>query len=391
MAILIKKKETKMFDIGQEEIDAITKVFESKQFMRYRGGEGGFTETFEKDLCKMMDVKHALTLTSGTSALIAALAALGIGPGDEVIVPAYTWVATALAPIAVGAVPILAEINESLTIDPEDIRKKITPYTKAIIPVHMKNLPCDMDAIMEIAQEYDLMVVEDACQAMGATYKGKNVGTIGDVGTFSFNQYKTLTCGEGGALVTNISKIYERALIYHDAGAYTRNYAADMKEPFFAGVNYRVSEIQGAILGVQLKRLNGYMDALRERTAIAREILADASDCKLTLHNDPANAIALSITYATREDFEKAKGKDSKDALLSSGGRHIYTNWEPIMKQQVLNEKMNPYKWANREIKYTKDMCPKTLDILSRTIWVGGFDVNTPIDDVKTIVKEYLV
>jgi len=380
-----------MFDIGKEEIEAITKVFENRQFMRYRGGEGGFTETFEKDLCQMMDMKYALTLNSGTSALIAALAALGIGPGDEVIVPAYTWVATALAPIAVGAVPIIAEINESLTIDPEDIRKKITPYTKAIIPVHMRNLPCDMDAIMKIAQEYNLIVVEDACQAMGTTYKGKNVGTIGDVGIFSFNQYKTLSCGEGGAIITNISKVYERALIYHDTGAYSRNYAVDMNEPFFAGVNYRVSEIQGAILGVQLKRLNGYMDALRERTTIAREILTDASDCKLTPHNDPDNAIALSLTYATRENFEKARGKDSKDALLTAGDRHVYTNWEPIMKQQVVNEKMNPYKWANREIKYTADMCPKTLDILSRTVWVGGFSVDTPIEDVEKTVKEYLV
>jgi dTDP-4-amino-4,6-dideoxygalactose transaminase len=380
-----------MFDIGKEEIAAITKVFENRQFMRYRGGEGGFTETFEKDLCQMMDMKYALTVNSGTSALIAALAALGIGPGDEVIVPAYTWVATALAPIAVGAVPIMAEINESLTIDPEDIRKKITPYTKAIIPVHMRNLPCDMTPIMEIAKEYNLLVIEDACQAIGTTYKGKKVGTIGDVGVFSFNQYKTLSCGEGGAVVTNISKVYERALIYHDAGAYTRNYAVDMKEPFFAGVNYRVSEIQGAILGVQLKRLDKYMEALKERTAIAREMLSNVSDCKLTPHNDPLNAIALSLTYATREDFEKARGKDSQDALLTAGDRHVYTNWEPIMKQQVVHEKMNPYKWANRDIKYTADMCPKTLDILSRTVWVDAFDVNTPIDEVKTAIKKHLI
>ncbi|MFA5206883.1 MAG: aminotransferase class I/II-fold pyridoxal phosphate-dependent enzyme, partial [Lentisphaeria bacterium] len=192
-----------MYDIGQAEIEAVIKVITSKQFMRYRGGEGGYTEQFEKALQDKFQVRHALTVNSGTSALIGALAAMGIGPGDEVIVPAYTWVATAMAPLAVGAVPVMADIDESLTIDPEDIGRKITPYTKAIIPVHMINQPCDMDAIMAIAKKHHLLVCEDACQACGVSYKGKRVGTIGHTGALSFNQFKNITCGEGGAVLTN--------------------------------------------------------------------------------------------------------------------------------------------------------------------------------------------
>ncbi|MDD5728456.1 MAG: aminotransferase class I/II-fold pyridoxal phosphate-dependent enzyme, partial [Victivallales bacterium] len=133
-----------MYEIGQNEINAVTEVITNGQFMRYRGGEGGFTETFEKDLCGKFNIKHALTVNSGTSALICALAAMGVGPGDEVIVPAYTWVASALAPLAVGAVPVMADIDGSLTIDPADIERKISPYTRAVIPVHMINLACNM-------------------------------------------------------------------------------------------------------------------------------------------------------------------------------------------------------------------------------------------------------
>jgi len=174
--------------VGAMELITLSRVIASGQLLRYRGGEHGFTTQFEKDLTKKLGVKHALTVNSGTSALVSALAAAGIGPGDEVLVPAYTWVATAIAPLAVGAVPILVDVNESLTIDPEDIKRKITPYTKAIIPVHMLNLVCDMDAITAIAKQHRLQVIEDACQAVGVTYKGRRVGTIGEVGAFSFNQ-----------------------------------------------------------------------------------------------------------------------------------------------------------------------------------------------------------
>ena len=359
-----------MYEIGKAEIDAVAKVIRNKQFMRYRGGEGGFTENFEKALCKKFNTKHALTVNSGTSALICSLAARGVGPGDEVIVPAFTWVASAMAPLAVGSVPIMAEINESLTIAPEDIERKITKYTKAIIPVHMINLVCDMDAIMKIAKKHKLHVCEDACQAVGVSYKGRRLGTIGDTGAYSFNQFKNITCGEGGALVTNIDRTYERALMYHDAGAFTRNYASSVKEPFFPGVNYRVSEIQGAIMGEQLKRLDKILKTLKEKREIIVEFFSKTDKFKVVKHNDENNAIGLAIIFETEKDALAFKEKH-KIGMLIESGRHVYTNWEPLLEKRSFHPKMNPFNWTHRKIEYTKDMCPKTLDILSRSANIG--------------------
>ena len=356
-----------MYAINNEEINAVTKVISNKQFMRYRGGEGGFTETFEKGLCNKFNVEHALTVNSGTSALICALAALGVGPGDEVIVPAYTWVASALAPLAVGAVPVIADINDSLTLDPEDIERQITPYTKAIIPVHMINLPCDMDAIMKIAQKHNLLILEDACQAVGVSYKGRRLGTIGDAGAYSFNMYKNITCGEGGAMVTDDDRTYVRALIYHDAGSFTRSYVDEVDEPFFPGVNYRVSEIQGAILGEQLKRLDGILAELKKRRKIMTEVFVKTEQFQVVEHNSPDDAVGLAISFDSPEEASVFKNKHNLGLLIASG-RHVYTNWEPLLEQRAFHPKMNPFNWAQRNIEYTNDMCLKTLEILSRSI-----------------------
>ncbi len=365
-----------MFKIGEKEIAAVTEVIKSGQFMRYRGGEGGFTETFEQDLCRKFKIKHALTVNSGTSALISSLVAMGIGPSDEVIVPAYTWVASAMAVCAVGAVPILVDIDETLTIAPKDIERKITPYTKAVIPVHMLNVPCDMDCIMEVAEKHNLLVLEDACQAVGITYKGKTLGTIGDMGAFSFNKYKNITCGEGGAVLTNNDKFYERALMYHDTGCYTREHAKDMHEPFFPGVNYRVSEIQGAILGEQFKRLPGIIKNLQERRKIIAEVFAACDKFRIIKNNDESSAASIQIVY----------GEPVAYSLFEEGGRHIYTNWEPLMNQSSFHKDMNPFKWAKREIIYTDDMCKKTLDLLKRVKNIA-IPYNMRLDEVKTYAE----
>lgn len=187
-----------MYEIGQPEIDAVAAVIRSGQLFRYRGGEGGQADACEKRMAEMFDTRHTLMVTSGTGAIICGLVGLGIGPGDEVIVPAYTWLASAGAVLSVGAIPVLADVDETLTLDPADFERRIGPRTKAVIPVHMGGRPSDMDAIMAIAKKHGLRVLEDACQAIGATYKGRPVASIGDAGTLSFNQFKTIACGEGG-------------------------------------------------------------------------------------------------------------------------------------------------------------------------------------------------
>ncbi len=378
-----------MHIVGKEEADALAKVIAGKQFMRYRGGEGGFTEQFEADLREKIGVRHALTVNSGTSAIICGLVGMGVGPGDEVIVPGYTFIATALAVLATGAVPVIAEIDESLTLDPDDVDKKITPHTRAIIPVHMLNLPADLERLGAVADRYGVPIMEDACQAVGVPYRGRCLGAVGRAGAFSFNQFKNITCGEGGAVLTNDDEVYERALLFHDGGAYTRQYASDVTLPFYPGFNFRVCELQGAMLGVQLGRLDGIIRGLQERRKVLAEILSQADDFRLVPHHDEENAAGLCIIFDEREGADRFARAGSRNSLLETG-RHVYTNWKPIMEQNLAHPRMNPYAWAKREIRYTDDMCPDTLDILGRAFRIG-FDFNAPIDEVRRMGEELLV
>jgi dTDP-4-amino-4,6-dideoxygalactose transaminase len=272
--------------------------------------------------------------------------------------------------LAVGAVPVLVDVNESLTIDPEDIKRKITPYTKAIMPVHMLNLVCDMDAITAIAKQHRLKVIEDACQAVGVTYKGRRVGTIGEAGAFSFNQFKNLNSGEGGAVLTNDDRIFTRARMYHDVGSYTREYAFESNEAVFAGVNLRVSELTGAVLHAQLPKLDPLLRRLRRRHTMMTRYLSRTSKFRISPHNDPANAVGLTVVF-DRPEQAKAFAANSGVERLIDTGRHVYTNWQPIMTQRTFHERMNPWKWANRDITYSNDMCSRTLDILARTCRVA--------------------
>lgn len=374
--------------VGFRELAILTRVIGRGQLLRYRGGEDGFTTKFEKGLQKTLRVKHALTVNSGTSALIAALAGAGIGPGDEVLVPAYTWVATAIAPLSVGAVPVLVDIDESLTIDPKDIERKITKYTKAIMPVHMWNLVCDMDTIGEIARKQRLLVIEDACQAVGVTYKGRRVGTIGEAGAFSFNQFKNINAGEGGAVLTNDDRIFTRARMYHDVGSYTRDYEFEGNEPVFAGVNLRVSELTGAVLYAQLAKLEPYLRRLHARRKVFAEALSKSRSCAISPHHDPENAVGLAVHFPDAEQAKNFAQHRGVERLIDTG-RHVYTNWEPVLTKRTFNERMNPYRWAHREIEYSHDMCRRTLDILERTCRIN-LGAQYPLPLIRYRAKQLL-
>lgn len=329
-----------------------------------------FSERFEHRLADVVGAKHALAVNSGTAGLVCALAAAGIGPGDEVLVPAYTWMATAAAPVMVGAVPVLVDIDESLTIDPVDMERKITPHTRAVIPVHMINLPCDMDAIRAVAAKHKLVVIEDACQAVGVRYKGKFCGAIGDAGAFSFNSYKNMNIGEGGALVTNDGRLYARARNYHDLGAPIRGHEETFNEAAFVGVNMRVTELQTAMLGVQLSKLIPMMDRLRARRAAMAEVFEQSGTLKLAPHNDPESAVSLVVTFDTADEAIAFSKRGNITRLMDSS-KHIYTNWEAILAKRTFHPKMNPWAWAHREIDYAPDSCARTLDILSRSCRVA--------------------
>jgi perosamine synthetase len=238
-------------DISEEEKKAVLKVLESQLLSSLAGK---VVETFEKEFAEYIGVKHAIAVNSGTAALHIAIASLDIGPGDEVIVPPFTFIATASSIIHNNAIPIFADIeNKTYTLDPESVKKNITNKTKAIIPVHLAGVTANMDPLLEIAQENDLFIIEDACQSHGAKYKGKRVGSMGELGTFSFYPSKNMTTGEGGMVTTNSNKLARQCrLLRHHGEPYWYTYNR-------LGWNYRMTEIQGAIGRVQLKKLDEYI------------------------------------------------------------------------------------------------------------------------------------
>ncbi len=365
-----------MYELGKREIDAIAKVINSGQLFRYRGGEGGLCDRFERAFARKIGTKFALTVSSGTGGLICALIAAGVQPGDEVIVPAYTFMATPLAVLGAGAIPIIAEVDESLAIDPASVEANCTRYTRAIMPVHMTGRPCDMNALKRIARKRKLLIVEDACQAIGGSYRGKRLGSIGQAGGFSFNQFKIIGAGEGGAMVTSDLTGYDKALIHHDGGCVFRKHADKVSTPFFAGTNFRVSEITGAIMLTQLKRLDGILARLGARRAAMRVELAKATAFRLSPCNEDAGDCGVSVPILfdaakQAEAFLKACGgrKPFWAGSPINSGRHVYSNWEPILKKHgAYHPKVDPFRHARRKVTYSKDMCRRSLGLLARTV-----------------------
>ncbi len=351
---------------GISEMINLARVLATGRLMHHGETENSFTTRFERRLRAKIGVKHALTVNSGTSALIVALVAAGVGPGDEVLVPAYTWVSTAAAPLAVGAIPILVDIDETLTMDPIDLERKITPRAKAIIPVHMLNLVCNMCAIIEIAKRYQLLVIEDACQALGVSYKGRRVGSVGDLGTYSFNYYKNISAGEGGAVVTNSDRYSERARVYHDIGTYSGAYETAEPPYNFIGVNLRVSELTGAVLCAQLERLETLIKRLRRRRKVFASLLSQSGRFTISPHNDLENAAGLTINFDRSEDAEAFANSNPSVMRVIDIRRHAYVDWISVLSRYQIHERMKPAGWLRRDT-YSNDMCSRTLDILRRT------------------------
>lgn len=364
-----------MYRIGNEEVEAVRKVIESKQLFKVNQGELQETRNAEKEICEKFGAEHVLVMTSGHAALASALIALGIGPGDQVIVPGYTYIATAMAVLEAGAIPVIAEIDESLTLDPEDFEAKITPYTKAVIPVHIKGFPSNMTKICDIAKKHNIAVVEDACQADGASFGGKRLGTIGDAGAYSFNFYKIITMGEGGALVTNRRDVFEASLIYHDSSAvaFFGKQTESLSIETFCGAEYRTNEIATAILREQLKKLDGIIADLRKNKKYIMDHISPY--CRFIRSNDIDGDLGttIGIMFDTAEEAERFGERVHMGPTIHTG-KHVYSNWVQVLeKRGAFHPLMDPFKMdANKDIipDYTADMCPVTLDILSRVVYI---------------------
>ncbi len=365
-----------MYEMGSREAEAVRKVIESGQLFRYHEGETAtWSARFERDLAEKVGVRYALATSSGTGATVCALVGLGVGPGDEVIVPAYTFIATALAVMTVGAVPVIAEVDDSLTLDPEDVERKLSPHTQAIIPVHMLGLPCDMGKLTRLARKHKVKVLEDAAQAAGGSWRGKRFGANGDVGIYSFNYYKIISSGEGGAVLTDDKDIYHRALMQHDGGCAFFSLAAAEGAPVFAGGNYRVSEITTAILCEQLKRLDGILKRLRARKAAMAELLArsEAFDLSPVRDADGDCATTVGLRFDDADAAAAFAERHAADASMFrpiDTNRHVYGNWEAVMEHVAAHPAMDPFQWAKRKIDQGPDCCPRSLDVMGRTVCV---------------------
>jgi dTDP-4-amino-4,6-dideoxygalactose transaminase len=384
-------------EIGAEEEAAVLEVLRNKRLFRYYGPNPGPSkvEELESAFAAHMGTRRALAVTSGTAALICGLQGIGVGPGDEVIVPAYTWIASASAVAAVGAIPIPAEVDASLTLDPGDVERRITPYTKAIMPVHMRGAPCRMDELMALARAHGLKVIEDTAQADGASYRGRRLGSIGDVGCFSLQFNKIITSGEGGMVITNDEAVWKRAVMFHDViGGLRNNF-----EPgeIIWGINFRMPELLAAVAGVQLRRLDGLLAAMQARKQMLKAGLEPIAKQKgITFREivDPAGdaAIALIFFMPAAGDAQAAaealRAENIGAGVLYRPDRsdyHIYAHWTPILEQRAWTPDGGPWRWAKREIRYRPDDCPRTLDLLGRAVHLDISPLLTNEDIEETL------
>jgi dTDP-4-amino-4,6-dideoxygalactose transaminase len=391
--------------IDEEEEQAVLEVLRTRRLFRYYGPQPGPSraDQLEKDFAALMGVPRALAVTSCTAALICALQGIGVGPGDEVIVPAYTWIASAAAVVAVGAVPVVAEVDESLTLDPRDVERKISPYTRAILPVHMRGVPCQMDPILALASRHGLKVVEDVAQACGASYHGRPLGSLGEAGCFSFQFNKILTSGEGGMVITRSEEVWKRAVMFHDVVGGMRNHFDP--ETIVWGINFRMTELQAAIMLVQMKRLPRLLESMRTRKQMLVEGLSTlARGAGITLQQvpDPAGDASIALIFMApdaeraRQWNEALKKENVGSHILYEPDRvdyHIYAHWEPILEQRTWTPEGGPWRWAKREIRYSKDMCPRSLDLLGRAIHLNvnplfsNQDIEETLDAFQRVVQ----
>lgn len=363
-----------MYVIGEEEIAALANVVKREALFRY--GENSECERFEARYAQHLGAKHFALAASGSNALAAALIALGVGPGDEVLVPAHTYMATATSVLSTGAIPVIVDIDETLTISPRAIEDMIGPRTRAVIPVHMWGTACDMDKIMDIARRRNLLVVEDSCQGVGGGYRGRKFGTIGDAGAFSFNYFKNMTSGEGGGIATDSDVTAERARCVIDPCHFYWQGRDDTIKPFSAN-GARASEFMGAVLNVQLDRLDGMINAMRkERDAI---LAATQSLGNIGLRPSPLNSpehdCGTYVFYTMPSpDLAERFSQLFPSVVAGKTGRHNYTEWDQVLLGAgAAHPAMNPYNMpANAECRksYSAGMCAKSLEILNRTIMV---------------------
>lgn len=327
----------------------VNEVLETGILMRYgfdgpRKGKWKAKE-LEAAICSRFGSQYAHVLSSGTAALTTALAALGIGSGDEVIMPAFTFVASFEAVLSVGAIPVLVDIDETLTLNPDAVRKAITSKTKCIMPVHMCGSMADMDALQSVCEEYKLFLLEDACQSIGGTYKGKSLGTIGDAGTFSFDFVKTMTCGEGGAVMTNNENVHIKCEGYTDHGHDHKGIDRGADLHPFLGYNFRLSELHAAVGLAQVKRVDEFLAIQNKNHMLLKSILSTIPEISFRSIPDPEGDSCTFLSwFLPSEDLTrnvvavlKEKGTLAGNFYWFDNNWHYIRKWDHLKNATSLN------------------------------------------------------
>lgn len=386
--------------MGKEEVEAVTKVIEAQSPFRFYGEDLQGTVNQLEDMMKEdLNVKYALGVTSCTAGLVVALKALGIGYGDKVIVPSISFIASATAVISAQAVPVFVDVDETLNMDPEDLEEAIDEDVKAMIVVPLNGNPNDMDKIMAIARKHDVKVIEDVAQSCGVEYKGHAQGTIGDIGVFSFQMNKILTSGEGGAVVTNDVKLFERAMRYHDQGSYRRQMKPRYPEiqsveaeSAFAGQNYRMSEITGAVLVEQWKKLDLIISNLKKNYPYIKEQVkskAPALNHVETVDEKGNLGRIITFRFPDKElaaEFKDALNAENINARLMYNGKVIY-QFDQIKHQRTAEKDNMPFNYPFKNpVIYKDGLCPKAEDYIYRTVIV---DLHPLLEDpdVEDIIE----
>jgi 8-amino-3,8-dideoxy-alpha-D-manno-octulosonate transaminase len=327
----------------------VNDVLETGILMRYGfdGPRKGIwkSKELEEAICKRFGSQYAQLTSSGTSALSTAMAALGIGSGDEVIMPSFTFVASFEAVLSVGAIPVLVDIDETLTLNPDAVRKAITNKTKCVMPVHMCGSMADMDALKTICKEHNLILLEDACQSIGGSYKGKSLGTIGDAGTFSFDFVKTMTCGEGGVVMTNSQDVYTKCDAYTDHGHDHKGVDRGADLHPFLGYNYRISELHAAVGLAQIRRVDEFLSIQKKNYTALKNILQQVPEISFRSIPDPEGDSCTFISwFLPTEEITKAVVAELKAQNILAGNFYWYDNnwhyirrWDHLKKATSLN------------------------------------------------------
>lgn len=375
----------------EQERQALTEVLETGSPFRYWGpGHPEKVRHFEEAFARRMGTRFALGVTSGTAALDCATAALGIGPGDEVIIPAYTWWSDYTCVVHAGALPVFAEIDDTLNLDPDDFARKISPRTKAVIVVHLLGGLADIEPILATARQHGVRVIEDCAQCVGGSFRGAPLGSLGDLGIYSFQINKMMTSGEGGAVVTSDPALYERAARFHDMGNLNglfRDRLGGSQEAQFAGENFRMSELTGAVLGAQLPKLPLMVRSLRTHATAIREGLRDLPGIRFRRQPDLAGDIGYGIYF---ELADRAR-RDRCIALLRERQIPASTLTGSVLlpvQESVIAKRARGADWPSfntpegKAMQYGAECCPQTLGVFDRFVQIRvGARYTDRIDD----------